>query len=95
MARARKSFLLSMGLLVAGMAIIGGILVFRTPGSSPAVGADYALAAIKVPAGADVVSAATGDGKLTVLYRTGSATSIRIFDGKTGELIREVPVVTD
>jgi len=95
MARARKSFLLSMGLLVAGMAIIGGILVFRTPGSSAPAGGDYALASVKVPAGAEVVSAVAADGKLTVTYRAGSATSIRVFNGQTGELMREVPVVAE
>lgn len=95
MARARRSFLLSMGLLVAGLAIIGGILVFRSPASSAGAGTEYALAALKVPAGAEVLSAVAADGKVTVTYRAGTVTSVRIFEGKNGELVREIPLVSE
>ena len=89
-----------MGLLVVGFIVIGGALVYKSsqPSSpSPAVtsAADYSLAAVKVPAGADVISATAGDGKLTVTFKNGQTTSIRIFDGKTGEMLREVPVVSE
>lgn len=95
--RARRSFLLSIGILILGLLAVGGAIVYKsTQGSTSAVpsssAADYSLAAIKVPSGADVVSAVAADGKLTVTLRNGSATSIRIFDGRTGEMIREVPV---
>lgn len=56
---------------------------------------DYALAAVKVPSGAEVISAIAADGKVTVSYKAGAVTSIRIFDGRTGEMIREVPVVSE
>lgn len=95
MARARRSFLLSMGLLVAGLAIIGGILVFRSPASSGSAGAEYSLAALKVPAGAEVLSAVAADGKVTVTYRAGTVTSVRIFDGRNGEMVREIPLVSE
>jgi hypothetical protein len=94
--RARRSFMISIGLLIVGFLAIGGALIFRsaTSGGS-ATGADYVIAALKVPTGAEVVSAVAADGKVTVTYRTGAMTSVRIFDGKSGEMIREVPIVSE
>ena len=96
--RARKSFLFSIGLLLVGFLAIGGALIFRsttmgTGGGSS--GADYIIASLKIPSGAEVVSAVAADGKVTLTYRTGLMTSVRIFDGKTGEMIREIPIVSE
>lgn len=89
----------SIGLLVVGFMVIGGALVYRAnrdSGSAPAdAGAAYAAAAVKVPAGATVVSAIAAGGQISVTYRNGSATSLRIFDGKTGAILREVPIVSE
>ena len=94
-ARARRSFLLSVGILLIGLLAVGGVIVYKSSadsGSAPAAN-DYALAAVKLPAGADVVSAVAADGRLTVTFKSAGSTAIRIFDGKTGEMIREIPVV--
>ncbi len=94
--RARKSFMLSIGLLVLGFIAIGGALVYRSSQSSGSSGgAEYVIAAMKIPNGAEVISAVAADGKLTVTYKNGLMTSVRIFDGKTGEMIREIPVVSE
>lgn len=95
--RARTSFLFSIGLLIIGFLAIGGALIFRSVnlGSAPATGADYAIAALKVPAGAEVVSAVAADGKVTLTFKAGLMTTVRIFDGKSGEMIREIPVVSE
>jgi hypothetical protein len=93
--RARGAFLLSIGLLLVGLVAVGVAIVYKSSEGGPAPassGADYSLAAVKVPSGAEVISAVAADGKLTVTYRSGSATSIRIFDGRSGDLLREVPV---
>jgi len=42
-----------------------------------------------------LVSAVAADGQLTVTYRSGAMTSVRIFDGKTGEMLREIPVLSE
>ena len=95
--RARRSFLFSIGLLLVGLLAVGGVIVYKSTQSSPTApatsGADYALAAVKVPSGAQVISAVAADGRISVTYKNGSTTSLRIIDGKTGELIREVPVL--
>lgn len=94
--RARGAFILSIGLLLVGLVAVGVAIVYKSSGGSasapPTSDADYSLAAVKVPSGAQVLSAVAADGKLTVTYRSGAATSIRIFDGGSGSLIREVPV---
>ena len=99
--RARRSFLFSIGLLIVGFIVIGGALVYKsmqpsgTPAPAVVTAPDYALAAVKIPAGAEVIGASAADGKLTVTFRNGQTTSIRIFDGKTGEMLREVPVLSE
>jgi hypothetical protein len=99
-ARARKSFLFSIGLLIVGFLAIGGALIFKSVstgigGGGGSTGADYIIASLKIPSGAEVVSAVAADGKVTLTYKTGLMTSVRIFDGKTGEMIREIPVVSE
>ena len=97
MARARKSFLVSMSLLVLGFLAIGGALIYRsaTAGSTAGSAAEYVIAALKIPGGAEVVSAVAADGKVTLTYKVGLMTSVRIFDGKSGEMIREIPIVSE
>jgi hypothetical protein len=96
--RARKSFLFSIGLLIVGFLAIGGALIYRavtTSGGSTSTGADYVIASLKIPSGAEVVSAVAADGKVTVTFKAGLMTSVRIFDGTSGELIREIPVLSE
>lgn len=97
MARARKSFMVTMGLLVLGFLAIGGALIYRSAnsGGSSSGGAEYVIASLKIPVGAEVVSAVAADGKVTLTYKSGLMTSVRIFDGKSGEMIREIPVVSE
>ncbi len=87
--------MVSIGLLVVGLIAIGGALVYRTSQSSGKAGSDYVIAALKIPDGGEVVSAVAADGQVTVTYRLGPMTSVRIFDGKSGDLIREIPVVSE
>ena len=93
--RARKSFMVSIGLLVVGLIAIGGALVYRASQSDSKAGGDYVIAALKIPTGGDVISAVAADGRVTVTYKLGAMTSVRIFDGKSGEMIREIPVVSE
>lgn len=95
--RARKSFLFSIGLLLLGFIAIGGALVYRSTqgGNTTPSGSAYVIASMKIPAGAEIVSAVAADGQLTVTYKAGAMTSVRIFDGKTGEMVREIPVLSE
>jgi hypothetical protein len=93
--RARKSFLVSMGLLVVGLMAVGGALVYRASQSDAKPGGDYVIASLKIPPGGEVVSAVAAGGQVTVTYKLGAMTSVRIFDGKSGEMVREIPVVSE
>ena len=96
LSRARRSFLVSIGLLVLGLLAIGGALIYRSSvAENKAQGGDYVIASLKRPEGGEVVSAVAADGRVTLTYRLGAMTSVRIFDGKTGELVREIPVVSE
>lgn len=80
-----------------GFIAIAGALVYRSSqGGGPApAGADYVIAALKVPQGAEIVSAVAAQGTVTVTYRVGAMTSVRIFDGRSGEMLREIPIVSE
>ncbi len=89
----------SIGLLIVGFLAIGGALIWRSVnvggGSGGSTGAEYVIASLKIPSGAEVVSAVAADGKVTLTYKAGLMTSVRVFDGRTGEMIREIPVVSE
>jgi hypothetical protein len=95
--RARRSFLFSIGLLLLGLLAVGGAIVYKSTQGGPTVssGADYVIASLKIPKDAEIVSAVAADGKITVTFKAGLMTTVRIFDGKTGEMIREIPVVSE
>lgn len=93
--RARKSFFVSIALLLLGLMAIGGAVVYRTSQSEAPPQGDYVIASMSIPLGAEVVSAVAADGQVTLTYRLGPMTSVRIFDGKTGEMVREIPVVSE
>ncbi len=93
--RARKSFFVSIALLLLGLMAIGGAVVYRTSQSEAPPQGDYVIASMSIPLGAEVVSAVAADGQVTLTYRLGPMTSVRIFDGKTGAMVREIPVVSE
>ena len=94
--RARRSFMISMGLLLAGLIAVGAVIVYKSQPSGGAAGTDksgeYALAKLQLPAGAEVVSVVAADSMVTVTYKAAGATTVEIFDGKTGALIRSLVV---
>jgi hypothetical protein len=85
----------SIALLLLGLMAIGGAVVYRTSQSDAPPQGDYVIASMSIPLGAEVVSAVAADGQVTLTYRLGPMTSVRIFDGKTGAMVREIPVVSE
>ena len=83
---------------MVGVLVVAGAFIYRATredGNTPAATTGYAAASVKLPAGAQVVSAVAANGEISVTYRNGSAVSLRIFDGKTGAILREVPILTE
>lgn len=82
-----------MALLLVGFIAIAGVLVYRATRDPSPVGQSFTAEALRLPQGAEVVSATAADGAVTLTYRIGPATQIRVFNGRTGELIRQMDVV--
>lgn len=101
MRRARIAFGIVTGITILGLIVVGGTLVYRLtgggemPAATPTPAAAYSAAALKIPAGATILSAVAADGDISVTYRNGTATALRIFDGRTGAILREVPLVSE
>ena len=88
--RARRSFGISILLLLVGLMAVMGALVYRaTRDPAPAVQGPVA-GSLQLPQGADIVSAIVADGAVTVTYRLGPATQIRVFDSVTGAVTGQI-----
>ena len=85
---------LSLNLVALFARVSAPFIPFACETVATAVGEAFP-AAWPVGSGAEVLSAVAADGKLTLTYRLGAMTNVRIYDGKSGELIREVPVISE
>ncbi|WP_375599537.1 DUF6476 family protein [Devosia sp. Naph2] len=90
--KARRSFAISMGILLLGFMAIGFALVYRVMRDSPP---PAVAESVSIPAGAEVISALTADGTIQVTFRAGGATMLNVFDAGTGELERSVQISTE
>lgn len=87
--KARRSFAVSMGILLLGFMAIGVALVYRVMRDSPP---PTIAESVTLPAGSEVVSALNTDGTIQVTFRTGGATMLNIYNAGTGELERSVTI---
>lgn len=88
--RARRSFGFSIALLLVGFIAITGALVYRATRNSGSPADKYALGEISLPAGADVVAIVPSEGMIAVTYKVGGVTQLRLIDGKTGKVLRDI-----
>ena len=79
-------------MIVRFMAVILEV-VYRLTTMGNDVTDQYELQSIALPEEAQVISAQVQDGLVTVTYGAESGQAIRIFDGETGEMVREIAVV--
>jgi len=87
--KARRSFGISIGILLLGFMAIGFALVYRVMRDAPP---PELAAAINLPLEAEVISAVVADGAINVTYRTGGIVSLAMYDPKTGELVRTIVI---
>lgn len=87
--KARRSFGISIGILLLGFMAIGFALVYRVMRDAPPPPVAEAVA---VPAGAEIVSAVVSDGAINVTYRLGPDNVLAVFDQETGALTRSVAI---
>ena len=91
-AKARRSFGISIGILLLGFMAIGIALVYRVMRDAPP---PAVAESVMLPAGAEVVSALVSDGAINVTYVAGGVTTLALFDAATGELTRSVVIGVD
>jgi hypothetical protein len=91
-AKARRSFGVSIAILLFGFIAIVGALVYRAYRDDGAPVSRYPLEVVALPAGAELVSASTAEGLITLAYRLGQTSQVRIVDGKTGEVVGQFEV---
>ena len=85
--KARRSFAISIGVLLLGFMAIGFALVYRAMRDTPP---PTVAENVVLPAGAEVVSALVSDGAINVTYTVGGVTTLALFDQATGEMTRAV-----
>jgi hypothetical protein len=85
--KARRSFGISIGILLVGFMAIGFAIVYRVMRDAPP---PAVVEAVAIPAGAEVVSAMVSDGAVNVTYTINGITTLALFDQATGALTRSV-----
>jgi hypothetical protein len=91
MGKARRSFGISIGILLLGFMAIGFALVYRAMRDAPP---PTIAAELVLPAGAQVISALLNAGEVNVTYRLDNTTTLALYDAETGTLTRSVVLTT-
>jgi hypothetical protein len=90
--KARRSFGISIGILLLGFMAIGFAIVYRVMRDAPP---PAVAESISMPFHFEAVSAILIDGTIQVTTRDGNAALLNIFDAATGELIRAININPD
>jgi len=85
--KARRSFGISIGILLLGFMAIGIALVYRVMRDSPP---PAVAESVMLEPGAQVVSAVVSDGVINVTYIADGWTVLALFDQATGTFMRRV-----
>lgn len=93
--KARRSFGFSMGILLLGLVAVALALVYRVTREEDSLAERFSLEAINLPAGAEVTSVMPYDEALAVTFTANGEAHVYLIDARTGELLRDVPVVAE
>lgn len=94
-ARARRSFAFSIGLLMLGFMAVALALVYRSGRGDETPIDGYSAGVLAVPAGAEIVSAVPSEGMIAVAYELDGVTRLRLIDGQTGAVLRDIDFVRE
>lgn len=81
--------------MLLGFVAVALALVYRTGGSDDSADQRYVAGVLAVPAGAAVVSAVPSEGMIAVAYTLDGATKLRLIDGTTGAVLRDIDFVSE
>lgn len=89
MGKARRSFGISIGILLLGFMAIGFALVYRAMRDAPP---PVMAELVTIPAGAEVVSALAVDDTVQITYKSDGALVLSVYNAGTGELVRSLEI---
>jgi uncharacterized protein DUF6476 len=90
--RARRSFGISMLILISGLVAVAGALFYRL---GPAQSNAIEISQITVPAGAEIVSVEVARRTISLVLALGETRMIRVIDPQTGEIVRDITIVIE
>lgn len=93
-ARARRSFGFSIGLLILGFVAVALALVYRSGAKQETPGEAYSAGVLTLPAGAEIYSAVPSEGMFAIAYEVSGTKRLRLIDGKTGAIVRDIDFVS-
>ncbi|MER0239053.1 hypothetical protein [Fulvimarina sp. MAC8] len=80
----------SMGFLILSVMTVFGVIIYRTMGSSePVPDRSAGPIPIMLPAGAEIVDTAIGEGRLLLTVREGGGIRLLTVSAATGEIVAE------
>lgn len=85
--KARRSFAISIGILLLGFMAIGFALVYRVMRDAPP---PTMAESVQLPAGASLVSALVADGAIQVTYEADGVAMLALYDSASGQLLRTI-----
>ena len=95
--RAKRSFLIMIGLLIIGLVAVAIAIVYRTDGKDESASSNnitnYSAGMIVVPDGADILSAIPSEGMFAIAYSVNGKIRLRLIDGTTGAIIRDIDFI--
>ena len=86
---------MSIAILLFGFIAIVGALVYRAYRDADTPDTRYGLENVSLPAGAELISASTAEGLVTIAYRIDGKNEVRIVDGKTGAVVGQFAVTNE
>ncbi len=86
---------MSIAILLIGFIAVVGALVYRAYRTGDEPNTRYAVKEISLPAGAELISASSAEGLITLAYKSEGTQQVRIVDGRTGELVGQFRVTAE
>ena len=93
--KARRSFGFSISILLIGFIAIAFALVYRATRDDGGPAGRYGVETIMMPIAAEILSIDLEAGMLGVTVRSGETVTLYMVDGKTGEILKTIPVATE
>ncbi len=93
--KAKRSFGFSMAILILGFMAIVSALVYRATREEESAANRFSLQEIIIPAGAQILSVVPMNDVIIVTYQNNDGAMMRIIDTVTGDILKDIPVVTE